>query len=122
MKIYTSYYAMIPRLNNDEYCYIRASKSKPPWLDGIRIDGIPVLYPHWDLINDWKSGRITWEDYKERYLYQLSFISKEDVIKQLYDLSQGKNIIIFCYESNDKPCHRHILAEWLDCDVEELAA
>ena len=121
MGIYTSYYSMVPRLDEDRYCFIRVSKSKPAWLDGVKIIGIEALYPHWDLINDWKSGNITWEAYRERYLYQLSFLSREDIVNQINEISRGKEAVLFCYEANNKPCHRHILAEWLDCCVKELA-
>lgn len=120
MNIYTSYYAKVPKINIENYCLIRVSKSKPAWLDGILITGIPVLYPHWDLINDWKNGLITWDEYTERYLYQLSFVNREEIIDRLHELSNGKDIILLCYESNDKHCHRHILADWLGYGVKEL--
>ena len=120
MNIYTSYYAKVPNIDTEQYCLIRVSKSKPAWLEGVMISGLSVVYPHWDLINDWKNGLITWAEYTERYLYQLSFIKREEVIDSLYELSNGKDVILLCYEANDKCCHRHILADWLGYEVKEL--
>ena len=120
MNIYTSYYARVPKIDVDKYCLIRVSKSKPAWLEGIKIMGIPVVFPHWDLINDWKTHKITWDEYTECYLYQLSFIPRDIIIEQLYEAAQGKDIILLCYEDNTRHCHRHILADWLDCGIKEL--
>lgn len=120
MKIYTSYYAKLRYINTEKYCPIRVSKSKPAWLDGVLIKGIPAVYPPWDLINDWKNDEITWETYTDIYLYQLSFINNEDVISKICEISNGKDAVLLCHEDNTKKCHRHILADWLDCNVKEL--
>lgn len=119
MNVYTSYYAKLPEIDLDKYTPIRVSKSKPGWIEGIYMPGIEALYPSWSLINDWKNNEITWEQYTEGYLHQLSFVSKEEIMSKLEELSQGKDVILMCWEAKNKECHRHILADWLPCDVQE---
>lgn len=35
-------------------------------------------------------------------------------------VAKDRDIVLCCYEKPDEFCHRHILAEWLGKDVEEL--
>lgn len=43
----------------------------------------------------------------------LSKLNPHDVVKDLYDLSDGRDIVLLCYEKPPKFCHRHIVSKWL---------
>lgn len=121
MKIYTSYYAKIARVK-EPAVLIRISTSKPDWFPKLTID-MKDLYPGWDLVNDIKKGLITWEEYTQRYQEKLSRLDKERILDELRTLAERYDplpIVLLCYERPTDNCHRHLVADWLDCDVEEL--
>lgn len=120
MRIYTSYYAKV-KSSWQRYALVRVSTSIPDWFP-VEAPGIPELYPGWDLVSGLKDGYITWAEYRERYTGKLSLLDKADVLRRLKEISDqsgGKDVVLLCYEANNKPCHRHLIAEWLG-DVEEL--
>lgn len=120
MKIFTSYYSKVDSIDQEQYTLIRISSSKPEWLVGRRIIDMPVLYPHWDIINAWKNHEISWEEYTKRYYAQLNNVPKHDILSKLEDLSGGKDVVLLCWEGAGKPCHRQLIGPWLGLDVKEL--
>lgn len=122
MRIYTSYYAKVSKHYDNARVLVRISKSKPAWFTEYTYE-LECLYPHWDLIQGLKSKTLNWDEYRERYLHQLSFLSRNDVLKMLEKISienGGKDIILLCWEKPEEHCHRHLVAEWLDYDITEL--
>lgn len=68
------------------------------------------LAPSPKLLEWWKKSKQdpeAWGKYTTRYREET--LSKLDVNK-VYDELNGK--ILVCFETMDKPCHRHIVAEW----------
>jgi len=123
MKIYTSYYRKV----SDDLrgmTPVSISTSTPYWFPWA-IENLRMLVPGWDLVNGIKSGSITQEEYVERYKQKLSELDKAEVLHKLQQISQDnhdKDIVLLCYEKPGDFCHRHLVAEWLDCDVTELEA
>lgn len=120
MKIFTSYYA---KMKNkwQQYALVRVSTSSPAWFP-VELPCMPELYPGWELVSGLKENRITWEEYKRQYKEMLSGLDKDNVQRKLQRISElagGKDIVLLCYEAVGKPCHRHLIAEWLG-NVTEL--
>ena len=42
-----------------------------------------------------------------------------EVLKDLSELSGGNDIALVCYEKPGDNCHRHLIADWLPCEVIE---
>lgn len=104
-----------------QYVPVRVSTSSPAWFP-VGLPGIPELYPGWELVSGIKEKRIDWEEYRRRYMEKLSGLDRNGILQKLQemsDLAGGKDIVLLCYETAGKPCHRHLIAEWLG-DVEEL--
>ena len=120
MKIYTSYYANIKNLDEDEFTFISISRTRPQWLTGVTIYDLPVLHPHCDLLTNWKMGNITWKEYAKYYMAQLRLVNPKDVYQRLCELSNDKDVVLLCWEGRDKPCHRHLIGPWLGQDVKEI--
>lgn len=120
MKIYTSYFSNLKNLDEDTYTFISISASRPKWVTGVTIYDLPVLHPHWDLINDWKSGTISWGEYTDRYYAQLQSINPTDILHKIEELSNGRDVILLCWEGSDKPCHRHLIGPLLGLVVKEI--
>ena len=118
--IRTSYFAYFAKK-------VKSGEVKP-W-EGVSIarktpKGFPgkkcsVLAPGWELLSDYKTGKIDDAKYTERYKAEiLAKIPPENVAHAL----DGK--ILLCWEKPDKFCHRHIVAEWLreaGFDVDEVS-
>lgn len=121
-KIYTSYYKKVDRLFDPRFLFVRISTSQPVWFGYDTFD-IPELYPGWDLVNAYKSGQINDEEYIRIYKEKLSKLNRDDILNQLKEISENNcnsDLILLCYETPDKLCHRHLVAEWLDYNVTEL--
>lgn len=117
MKIYTSYFANYR--NFGTLVPIAVSRSVPPGYSGLRfID----LAPSWTILEKYKSdGNQT--IYKSDYFKQLSNLNQLDVLDQLGHKSNGKDIVLLCYEKKGSFCHRNFILEWLKqsgIEAEEL--
>jgi len=112
-KIYTSYYAKIGRFNPDKFIRIQISKGCPtPGFIDLRFKS---LEPSTELLNGIKSGLFDEFTYTDRYLQQLNKIGWNTLYEQFSRLlSTGRDLVLFCYESPEKFCHRHILADWFN--------
>ncbi|GAJ13712.1 unnamed protein product, partial [marine sediment metagenome] len=67
--------------------------------------------PSKELLKDWKGGKITWSEYETRYKAEIMSNEKAiEKIKLLKELSEYKDVYLYCYEKNP-PCHRFILLE-----------
>ncbi len=103
--IYTGYFAEMSRIQNGLMYSIANSKPK-----GIDIQTFQPFVPHWNLVQDFKGGSISWEQFTQEYVAQLDKIS-QDVFDTLLTLPD--DIVFLCWEATDKPCHRHILRDYL---------
>ena len=113
MKLYTGYFARHARRSP----LVFSIGGKPWW---ISLPRIRELEPSTELLSDYKSGRIGWNEYVPRYVAQLERLGIERIESLLQE-----GMILCCWEAPGKPCHRHLLAEWLRVrghDVEELDA
>lgn len=76
------------------------------------------LKPPKKLVYDYKEGRITEEQYTEKYNYQLSLLDPKHVYEVL------KDSILLCWEVPGDFCHRRLVAEWIEknlgIEVEEV--
>jgi len=71
------------------------------------------LAPSIELLNDWKSEKISWGEYERRYLNEIK--GKQEVIRKLMDLIKEKAVVtLLCAEKEDKYCHRRLLKEFLE--------
>lgn len=107
--VYTSYFAKAKYFNRKKSILCQISNSAPFELDG----RLSSLIPDWNtIVSPKKMGLIDEDEYKKRYINQLN--SSKDWILEIIESFKmcDKDIILMCYESPDKFCHRHILAEW----------
>jgi len=70
----------------------------------------PELAPSKELLEDWKTGGISWELYEKRYRKEMESEKAQETIKALARAIQYDDFRLLCYEKNP-PCHRFILKE-----------
>ena len=107
--IYTSYFAKLKYLPKDIVPISICGKS-PEWYKGIQYK---VLAPKYKFFMEWKKNKDN-DYYIEHFQKEvLDTLEVETVINRLYELSEGKDICLLCYEKPNDFCHRHLVSNWL---------
>lgn len=119
MEIFTSYYAMLRKIDK-RFTPISIAGRAPDWYKGLEYKKVA---PKKDWFLQWKSNHDN-EFYIQKYNETvLSTLKQEDVVSELEELSNGKAVVLICYEKPSDFCHRHIVADWLNekgYNVQEL--
>lgn len=108
--IYTGYYGGLGVIDNDTVT-VQVSNSAPIDVD-MRFE---KAIPDWAfIVKPYKDGLIDQEEYTRRYVDQLDKY-RENILGVIeYFKSTLKDYILLCYETPDKFCHRHILAQYIN--------
>lgn len=107
MKIYTSYFANIKKLDKAGIKPIGIAVSPPRFFSG------PTIYyvaPTRDMLSKSLSEEAYTVRYKREILGKLNLPEFFNTIK---NLSFGKDIALCCYEKSGDFCHRRLLAEYI---------
>lgn len=113
MRIYTSYFAKVYQFPDDKYTCITISVGVPK---AINVKSYKKLAPLWDIVQEYKNNGGNIEKYKNRYYNEvLNKLDVCEVYKDLEKLSDGKDVVLLCFEGirNNDFCHRHLVSHWL---------
>ena len=111
-KIYTSYYDAIELIPKN-YVTISISLYKPNYIS--KYQHYTKLSPTESILTNYKSGRYTKKEYViEFYSQVLNNLDQDIVFLELMRLSNNKTVVLLCYESPNKFCHRHEVAKWFN--------
>lgn len=72
-----------------------------------------VLSPSWDLLDDYKSGKINWDGYVERFKQEMNNDICIAAMRKIKWLSKDKDVYLICYEKR-YPCHRFLLIDMIN--------
>ena len=108
--IYTGYYSKIKEYADSGLTLLSISRTKPEFAKSC-ID-IPQLFPSDKILWDHKKGKIDEMEYTSKYLDQLNELGVDRIIKMIQIF--GDNVVLLCWESPEKFCHRHILADYIN--------
>ena len=108
--IYTSYFANLKNLP-DYIVPISICGKAPDFYKGIQFK---ILAPKYDFFKQWKVNQDN-----NYYIYHfnkevLNLLDPKEIEKKLYELSNGSDIALICYEKPDDFCHRHLVANWFN--------
>lgn len=106
----------------DEY-YVLVTRYYPTYLRmrGLALKDTPIaewdrdLAPSPSLLKDWKSGKITWEEYEERFRTEVPLVLVKRKF-QIYERdAEGKQVVFVCTEEDEEypHCHTWILLNML---------
>lgn len=71
------------------------------------------LAPSKELLMDWKTEKITWQEYEKRYLKEMS--AQKEKINILSEKTRHGTITLLCFEKEENPyCHRHLLKKLIE--------
>lgn len=119
MKIYTSYFANLRKIP-DYIVPISICRKSPTGYSGLEYKG---LAPSFSLLSAWKKEHNE-QAYQKVYKNILKHLNPCAIFDDLSNMSQGKDVVLVCYEHPSKFCHRHLVAGWLNeygYNVEEWA-
>lgn len=117
-KIWTSYWGGHAKWPTDAIP-IGITRYKPHFFYGINLES---LAPSENLLWKWKNNQIDEYMFERLYFEELRErgFTPEGVKSILREAVGYRPIILCCYEKPDEFCHRHLLAKWLDDNIEEL--
>lgn len=109
--IYTSYFGNINKLKKLGYTnFISIAGKTPDWFTGKKYKFFAPKYYWW---KEWHDNNLSEEWYKQKYYETvLNNISVKD-IEEILELL-GENPILLCYETPEKFCHRHLIADFFN--------
>lgn len=110
--IYTGYYNKLEYYKQNGLTPISIAGGAPDFFDGIEWR---FFAPSLDIFSQWKSGKITDEQYIARFVPERLEKLDKSKIREL--LLSVKNPILLCYEKPGDFCHRHIVADWISSNL-----
>ena len=112
----TSYFSKFNRLSEEEkdkYYPIVISTTVPSW--SVYSEHHTFISPK-NILPRYKNGEISWEQYTIEYIELLNRLEEIQSIYEFYskiEIEEEKEVVLLCYESGEKNCHRHILADYI---------
>jgi len=75
-----------------------------------------VLAPSYDLLNDWKGKKISWDEYTRRFIQEMQGNNNAQLmIKEIREQCKTKDIYLVCACHNSKKqCHRFLLMDMIN--------
>lgn len=77
-----------------------------------------ILSPSWDLLNDYKQGKINWDGYVDRFKQEMNNDVCIAAMRKIKWMSKNRDIYLICYEKSGN-CHRHILKKMIE-ELDEI--
>ena len=113
MRIFTGYYALIKTYVDADIYPIPISRYIPKSLAYIGLERYFKLAPSESLLMKYREHLINEEGYERLFKTEnLDKLNPLEVQDELYDISKGQHIVLLCYESPEKFCHRHLVSAW----------
>lgn len=118
MRICTSYFGKLKKLPQNYVPVAICGKMVFPYT-GLRYT---KLAPKIGFFSEWKKNHDNDYYIKHFNVEVLSSLDKDTVRREIEEMvgKAAEAAVLMCYETPDKFCHRHLVAEWLGDDVKEL--
>jgi hypothetical protein len=85
-------------------------------LDAIIVDVTrragSVLSPSWDMLNEYKAGKMTWDGYISRFLREMDNPKCKVEMLRIGELAKTKDVYLVCFERVGN-CHRFLLVDMI---------
>jgi len=71
-----------------------------------------VLSPSWDMLNEYKAGKMTWDGYISRFLREMNNPESREEMLRIGELAGTKDVYLVCFERVGN-CHRFLLVDMI---------
>lgn len=116
MNIYTSYFVNLKNISK-EIVPISICGKAPNWYKGLQYK---KLAPKYEFFMEWKQNKDNDFYIKHYYEEVLNKLNHDDIIDDLFELSNGKDVVLLCYEKPTDFCHRHLVRDWWNTEWYEI--
>lgn len=117
MKIYTTYFANLKKIDQSKIIPVSICGKPIPGWTGLEYK---KLAPSWSIYKEYKNS-LDQERYVRRFKAEiLQKLDKDTVLQELSAMTGGQDFALVCYEKPGDFCHRHLVAEWLGLNGEEV--
>ena len=122
MNIYTSYFSNLKNLTEFDNFFTIAGKSPDFYMhlwakEPNKYHQCKKLAPKYTWWKEWHDGELSNEQYTEKYYETvLNQLEPQKIFDEL-TWNNTKDAILLCWESREKFCHRHIVADWLSKEL-----
>ena len=117
---YTSYFGNIKKILKacPDAGLVSIAGKTPDWFKGQKFKKLAPHYDWWKEWHDMFASNLDSHEsrswYTEKYIKTvLQHLDARNVATKLKECTGFKTVFLLCYETPDKFCHRHIVAEWL---------
>lgn len=117
MEIRTGYFAKLKKYTELGYVPIGIVRFKPKWYS---YKNKVTFAPSIQLLSSFKDGNITSEEFSNLYIEETknnNGVLKFKEMVRLYKTLGVEKIILLCFEKSEDTCHRHVLAEYLNKEL-----
>jgi uncharacterized protein YeaO (DUF488 family) len=88
------------------------------WPRGLKREKVDAWYRDLgsskELIKPWKTGKITWPQFKKQYVADLKEEHKQVLIHELAKRAKEEKITLLCSCRDSNMCHRSVLKELIE--------
>ena len=107
--IYTGYWAKIDYYKSNGLVPVGISGWTPDGYTGKTYKRLAPKYSWW---KEWHDNKLSEQWYIDKYYETvLDVLNPTEVATQLQQISD--NVILLCFETPEKFCHRHLVARWI---------
>ena len=107
--IYTGYWAKTDEYIKNGLTPVGISGWTPDGYNGATYKKLAPKYAWW---REWHDKNLSTDWYTQKY-YE-TVLNPLNPAKVVTDLQKiGENVVLLCFETPEKFCHRHIVAKWL---------
>ena len=71
-----------------------------------------VLSPSWDMLNEYKAGKMTWDGYISRFLREMDNPRSKAEMLRIGTLARTRDVYLVCFERVGN-CHRFLLVDMI---------
>ena len=108
--IFTSYFAKLKNIPSNIVPISICGKA-PDWYKGLQYKKLAPKYSFFSVWKETHDNEYYITNFKKEVLEKLDI---KNVIAELTKLSDGKDIVLICYEKPTDFCHRFLVSDWLN--------
>ena len=111
--IYTGYWAKIKEYEANKLTPVGISGWSPDGYHGKTYKKLAPKYAWW---KEWHDNNLSEQWYTDKYTETvLQTLNPNIVVRDLQQM--GENVVLLCFETPGKFCHRHLVAAWLNANT-----
>lgn len=126
MKIFSAYYDRVPSLEESAYTFVRVSHDEPPawFMEAYEYVDLSDTFGPTSAMLDECHPTKDWAAFAPRYskeiLGVLDWEATRELLKKIYEKHGNRPLLLLCFEAPPEHCHRYLIGDFLNIDVQEI--